>query len=333
MTATVQGTKILVHGDRGRLICGDNYTAMERMEPETVDLVYMDPPFNSGHDRAYNDLEYADTFESAKSYTDFMFARIHAAWKLLKRTGHMYVHIDDAALHDLYDVTWRVTGRRPRIIVWARGGQHNDCTTAWPRVCDFILHTSKPAARLDIPRQPRQPSTEERYNHTDPDGRRWARSQLQASSSLTGAVYHYEFMGKPGPWTRPKASMLQLQAAGRILPPTKRSGGWPSRKTYLDESRGPPVTALWTDIPPVAGGSVERAGYPTQKPVALLDRIIRSSSPEGGIVLDPFAGSGTTGVAARKALRRYVLIDRSADAIRLANERLLAIPPPLESFA
>ena len=160
------------------------------------------------------------------------------------------------------------------------------------------------------------------YCHDDGDGRGpWRRSPID-SPEANG--YHYDYKGYAPPakgWRCPEETMRQLDAEGRLHFPAKKSGRI-SRKRYLSESKGTPVGNLWDDIGGLQHASAEMLGYPTQKPLALLERIVAASSNPGDLVFDPFMGSGTTLMAAKRLGREWCGCDVSADALACARERL-----------
>ena len=163
------------------------------------------------------------------------------------------------------------------------------------------------------------------FEHTDPDGRRWKRTDL------TGAGVRHGETGKPWRgidvtekgrhWSLPPSELDRLDAEGRIHWP-KKTGGMPRLRQYMDEMPGVPLQDVWADIPPMHNLAAERLGYPTQKPEALLERIIQASSKEGDLVLDPFCGCGTTIAAAQKLGRHWIGIDITHLAVTLIKHRL-----------
>ena len=159
---------------------------------------------------------------------------------------------------------------------------------------------------------------EDRFRFKDPDGRAWADDNLTAKG-LSGGGYTYEYRGATSFWRVPLDTMQRLDAEGRLH--FTKTGGI-RRKRYLDEMKGRPAQALWDDIDPINSQAKERLGYPTQKPLALLERIIEASSNEGDVVLDPFCGCATACVAAENLGRQWVGIDLSPKAVELVNERL-----------
>jgi site-specific DNA-methyltransferase (adenine-specific) len=162
------------------------------------------------------------------------------------------------------------------------------------------------------------PAYLDRFRNRDPDGRRWTDADATAKG-LSGGGYDYEYKGIRSLWRYPIKTMEKLNSENRLH--FTKNGGI-RLKRYLDEAKGLPVQALWDDIPPLNSQSQERLGYPTQKPVALLERILNASSNEGDVVLDPFCGCGTTVHAAEKLDRQWIGIDVTHLAIGLIERRL-----------
>ena len=159
------------------------------------------------------------------------------------------------------------------------------------------------------------------YRHIEPEtGRRYTLGDLTAPGGASKGNPHYEFMGVTRYWRYSEERMQELVEAGRVV--QMRQGLVPRYKRYLDEMPGVPIQDSWNDISPIASQSKERIGYPTQKPLALLERIIRASSNEDDVVLDPFCGCATACVAAENLARRWIGIDISPKAVELVNMRL-----------
>ena len=156
------------------------------------------------------------------------------------------------------------------------------------------------------------------YRYTDPDGRKWMSGDLSASG-LQGGGYEYEWKGVTRVWRVPETTMKQLDAQGKIF---YTKNGIARRKRYLDESLGLKMQDFWGDIEALRSWHKERLGYPTQKPLALVERIIEASSNEGDVVLDPFCGCGTAVAAAQKLNRQWIGIDITHLAVALMKNRL-----------
>ncbi len=362
-----------------KLYYGDCLTIMMDMPSASVDLIYLDPPFNSN--RQYNaiykdetgrqlpdqieafcdmwelDAErervirampvlmrdagiddavaefwklwmraLRDTQPRLLAYLSYMAQRLLVMHKLLKPTGSIYLHCDPTASHYIKALMDAVFGHDNfrNEIIWQRYGAHNDARR-YGNITDTILFYSKSNhyiwQNLSTPLDPNY--VRRAYRHEDERGR-YRTAPLHAGG-LTGGGYEYEFMGFKREWRYPEHRMKDLEAEGRIRQSTKRNGekGIPERKVYLDGNKGKPLTNMWTDIPSLAGRNKERIGYATQKPLALLERIIKASSNPGDVVLDPFCGCATTLEAAHSLDRRWIGIDIAIHAVkRVARIRL-----------
>ena len=334
---------------------GDNLPIMRGMNSESVDLIYLDPPFNSKANYAAPigsraagaefkdtwtlqdvDIAWLDLLEakhlrlwrviqaamtkSDKSYLIYMSVRLLEMHRLLKPAGSIYLHCDPTMSHWLKLVMDAIFGRGNfrNEIIWKRSVPHND-SKGFGRVADTILFYGS-GINSDAVREPLDSAYVTKfYRHIDSRGK--YRAGPLTTKGLSGGGYYYDFFGHPGPWRYPEKRMKELEADGRIHFP-KKIDGVPSSKLYLHENKGQVPSSIWTDIPPVQGSSKQRTGYPTQKPLALLERIIRASSKEGDIVLDPFCGCATTCVAAEELSRQWVGIDIGPKAYDLVKDRL-----------
>ncbi len=369
-----------------RLYYGDCLTIMQELPSEGVDLIYLDPPFNSN--RAYNAI-YKDetgrplpdqieafcdlwTLDEARerairtmpvlmreagiadetvefwrfwmnalretqprmlAYLSYMVPRLVEMRRLLRRTGSLYLHCDSTASHYIKvmldgifghdnfrdEVVWqRAAGR-------AKGSQHEART--FGRDVDYILHYSRAERHthhaVTIPLS--EDEAAEKFPHVDDQGRRYNTLVPIFCSASMGArpnlCYTYRGVTNPHPsgWRVSRERLEAMDANGEII---WREGKAPLRKSFAEDYRGKPLGSLWTDIPNVTGGS-ERMGYATQKPIALMERIITASSKKGDLVLDPFCGCASTLEAAHRLERRWMGIDIAIHAVkRVAAIRL-----------
>ena len=246
---------------------------------------------------------------------------------VMRPTALLYVHCNFRAsnqLAALLDVIFGV-GNRRNIITWPAGTPKNNATKQFGHTCDYIwIYAKSPKARIS---PIFVPHTDEymrvHFCHTEENtGRKFAANDLTApSSGESGDDRRFEFMGKtPSPnrrWARSRDNMEDLKRQGLIY---QSPGGMPCIKKYADECPGRKIQDLWDDIPPIS--DKERCGFPTQKPEELLERIILSSVKPGGLVLDPFAGSGTTLLAAMNNGRRFIGIDKSELAAEVIEQRM-----------
>jgi adenine-specific DNA-methyltransferase len=296
----------------------------EREYAGKITLAYLDPPFNT--QRSW--LQYDDALEHSVWLT-MMRDRLAQVKELLAPDGSVYVHCDFSEGHYLKIVMDELFGRgnfRGEII-WKRTTAHSDAHT-WSEVTDTILFYSK--GSVFVWNTPYISHNEDylasKYRYVDSDGRQYRLDNLTSPNPRPNMTY--EWRGFPPPafgWRYSRETMAKLDEEGRIWYPdakTKR----PQLKRYLDESRGRIADNLWTDIPPVNSQAHEDTRYATQKPEALIQRIVAASSRPGDIVLDCFLGSGTTAAVAHKMGRRWVGIESSADSLEeYAVPRLTAV--------
>ncbi len=255
------------------------------------------------------------------AYLVMMAPRLAELRRVLKPTGSIYLHCDTVAGHYLkllLDSIFSPLNFRNEII-WKRTSGHSD-SGKYGRVHDTIFYYSKsPLTVWNNPYQEYDQSyLEQYYRHRDPDGRKWMSGDLSAAG-LLGGGYEYEWKGVTRVWRCPIETMEKLDLEGKIF---YTKNGIPRRKRYLDESKGMPIQDVWTDIEALRSWHKERLGYPTQKPEALLERIILASSKEGDLILDPFCGCGTTIAVAERLKRRWIGIDITYLAISLMKTRL-----------
>jgi len=335
----------------------------EHIPDESVDLIYLGPPFNSkatynvlfqekngtesgaqieafsdtwqwGHEseQAYHELvtqgskPLADLIQAMRSFlgTNVMMAylvmmaiRLVELQRILKPTGSIYLHCDPTARHYLKLVMDAVFGimHFKNETVWQRFHFHADAKR-FGKVTDRILfYTKSDKYIFNLLRRPYSDwYVNNKFNYKDKDGRRFALSDLNPPGGR-GPIY--EYCGVTKPWRYTEGKMLELDRKGHIYKKWKV----PRLKRFLDEQEGQVVHEIWDDIAPINSMAKERLGYPTQKPEALLERIIKASSNEGDIVLDPFCDCGTTIAVAERLNRKWIGIDITNLAITL-NERI-----------
>jgi DNA modification methylase len=260
------------------------------------------------------------------AYLAMVAPRVVEVRRVLRRSGSAYLHCDPTASHHLrllMDAAFGPENFRSEV-VWRRSSAHNRSRRFGP-VHDVLLHYARSAPHMawsPVHEPYSELYAEETFGRADADGRRFRAVDLTASRP----GFSYEWKGRrPAPgryWATSEAGLRRLEAEGRLL--YTRHGN-PKLKRYLDEMAGRLVPDVWSDIPAVSPRSAERLGYPTQKPVALVERIVRASCPEGGVVLDPFCGSGTALAAAHRLGRRWIGIDSSPVAIGVARRRMAAL--------
>lgn len=316
----------------------DNIRRLALMPPETVDLVYLDPPFfsNRRYEVIWGDEAEVRSFEDRWSggievYADWMRSRLVEIHRVLKPTGSLYLHCDPNASHYLKVVLDSIFGasRFRSEIVWKRSTAHSDTKQGrrqHGRIHDVIFFYTKSDEWTWNPQYTQYDDAyqEGMYKHVEPEtGRRYGLFDLTGPGGASKGNPRYEVLGVTRYWRHTKASMEDLIREGRVV--QTKPGAVPRYKRYLDEMPGVSLQDLWTDIRPVGAQARERLGYPTQKPEALLERIIETSSNQGDVVLDPFCGCGTTLVVAEQAHRQWIGIDISSTACNLMKRRLLKI--------
>ena len=338
---------------------GDNLDILRGMNSECVDLIYLDPPFNSNRDyeapvgSAAAGAAFKDTWtlsdldvawmgliadehpavanllhtaglthgKGMQSYLTMMAVRLLEMKRVLKSIGSVYLHCDPTASHYLkllMDSVFESQGFRNEII-WQRSHPKGLAFTRFATNHDVLLVYGRHGTTTWNPIYASNPNALKQYNLLEPgSGRRYQlTSLLNPNSDRPNLTYEFKGVIKVWRWTKDR--MEEADRKGLIVVP--RGGkGIPRFKRYLDEQEGIPVGDIWHDIPlaPVK----ERTGYPRQKPLALLERIIRASSNEGDIVLDPFCGCATACVAADRLGRKWIGIDISPKAAELVSLRL-----------
>jgi DNA modification methylase len=274
-------------------------------------------------------MAYRDTWPGGlDGYLDMLRARLLAIRPLLAATGNLFVHLDWHAVHYVKVLCDELLGAANfrNEIVWRRANAHND-PARFGVITDAILFYGASArahwADVHVPHEPRYIASH--WRRSDARGR-YRLVPLDAPRHGEGGNLVYPWRGKlPAPsrtWAVGRAAMEALERDGLIA---YTASGTPTRKRYLADSPGLRAQNLWDDIPPVNPMAAERLGYPTQKPVALLERIIAAACPADGLVLDAFAGSGTTLEAAERLGRRWIGIDSNPAAVQLARRRILAL--------
>jgi site-specific DNA-methyltransferase (adenine-specific) len=368
---------------KNQLYYGDNYEVFKLyVKDESVDLVYLDPPFNSRQDynvlfaekdgsqsssqihafedtwewnidaqRSYEQIveqggRVADALRAFKTflfnsdmmaYLAMMAPRLVELRRVLKETGSIYLHCDPTASHYLKILMDAVFGPQffRNEIIWKRSSAHSDAKQGaqhFGRITDTILFYSKDARTIwnSLYRPYDEKYVERDYRRVDADGRRYRIDNLQGPGGAAKGNPLYEVMGVTRYWRYSKEKMAKLISEGRII--QTRPGAVPQYKRYLDEMPGVGIQNLWDDLPPINNRSGEMLGYGTQKPEALLERIIKASSNEGDLVLDPFCGCGTTVQVAQRLNRRWIGIDITHLAIGLIKKRLSdAFGPEIKS--
>ncbi|MFN8011132.1 MAG: DNA methyltransferase [Holophagaceae bacterium] len=355
------------------LYFGDNLNVLrDSIADASVDLVYLDPPFNSKRDynllfkspeggqshaqiEAFEDTwhwteqaerEYAEILKSGHTdvadliaafrsflgendlmaYLVMMANRLLELHRVLKPSGSLYLHCDPTASHYLklvLDSVFGVENFRNEVI-WKRTGAHGSAKR-WGPVHDTLLFYSK--SNTFVWNQLHQDQSDyisSRFTYQEPDGRLFYPITLHASGVRHGESGKpwrgIDITAKGGHWKYTVARLDELDAEGKIYFP--KSGGMPRLKIYAESAKGAQIQDIWADVHPINSQAQERLGYPTQKPIALLERILNASSNPGDVVLDPFCGCGTAVHAAQKLGRQWIGIDITHLAISLIEKRL-----------
>jgi site-specific DNA-methyltransferase (adenine-specific) len=344
------------------LFTGDNLDVMRGINAGSADLIYLDPPFNSNRDYAapigseaagaafkdtwtLSDVDIAwigliadrepalaRIIESAglahgkgmQAYLTMMAVRLVEMRRLLKAGGSLYLHCDSTASHYLKLVMDCVFGAPwfRSELTWKRTNAKGLARSNYPANADTILYYARDRDCAWNPqfRPLGRDYVESHYTKVEPEtGRRYRLDNL-LNPNRDRPNLTYEFMGVTRVWRWTQERMQAAQEKGLIV--QTKPGGTPQLKRYLDESKGTQIDTVWDDIPAVNSQAKERVGYPTQKPLALLERIIKASSNEGDVVLDPFCGCATALVAAETLNRQWVGIDLSSLAVQLVVSRL-----------
>ena len=315
------------------IYCGDNLEQLGKLPDATVDLIYIDPPFNSNRNyevfwgETREKRAFQDRHASTQAYIEFMRPRCVELARVLKKTGSFYYHCDWHASHYVKVMLDQIFGENlfQAEVIWKRTTAKSLAFKGLPNNHDAILlYTGGPDYTWNRPFIPYDlqnldEKTAKKYSNRDPDGRRYTLGDL-TNPNPDRPNLEYEFLGHKKVWRWTKERMQEALKSGLVVQP--RPGAVPRVKRYLDEQEGWPLDNVWIDIPPINSQAQERLGYPTQKPVALLDRIIKESTNKNDVVLDAFCGCGTALVAAENLGRQWIGIDISPTACRVMAKRL-----------
>ncbi|MGZ8926834.1 MAG: site-specific DNA-methyltransferase [Methylobacter sp.] len=319
---------------RNLLIFGDNLLALKAIYNDQrganrygtknkIKLVYIDPPFATKQDFMKDrEKAYQDKVMGAQ-FIEFIRERLVLLREILADDGSIYVHLDWKKGHYIKAIMDEVFGEFnfQNEIIWKRTSAHSDSKT-YANVHDLILYYSRSEQTKFIPQyiDYTQDYIQYRYKHQDSDGRRYADDNL-IGTGLKGGGYEYEWKGIKKTWRCPLTTMQRYEEENRLY---YTKSGAARIKRYFDElPGGVSPTDLWLDVYPVNSQAAERVDYPTQKPEQFLNRVINSSSSEDDIILDAFAGSGTTLATAEKLKRRWIGMDCGKLAIYTIQKRLL----------
>ncbi len=355
---------------KNTIFTGDNLYILRGMDSDSVDLIYLDPPFNSKRIFCAPDgstaagSSFKDTWKwsdvdgdlleqlfdkhpslssfiqvidaahgkAMMAYIGFMSLRILELHRVLKPTGSVYLHCDSTASHYLKTVMDTIFGANNfhNEIIWQRNssrgkgsqyaarkfGANTDTIFFYTKTKDYYLN---PIPEFDLD----DADIVKKFNKTDEKGRRYNTTTPVFRAKTMGARPNlcFEWRGcknpHPSGWRLSKPRLEEEYQKGNII---IKGGARVERRQYLDDYKGTPLDNNWTDIPRVS--RAENTGYPTQKPLALLYRIIKASSKEGDLVLDPFCGCASTCVAAHHLHRGWIGIDIEANSVNMVVNRL-----------
>ena len=344
------------------IYCGDCLDQLRKLPDGCVDLIYIDPPFNSNRNyevfwgETKEKRAFEDRHASTQAYIDFMRPRCVELARVLKKTGSFYYHCDWHASHYVKVMLDQIfgEGRFRNEITWKRSHAHSDTKQGmaqYGRVCDYIFfYTGGEQWAWNPTYTPYDAEyLESEYRHKTANGRYYKETDVTAAKPGGDTGYDWRVKRRAASgedwvadiadewkspvkgveylavrpydkryWAYSKQNLVEFWRNGKLI---HRETGMPRLMQFAEEMLGIPLQDLWTDIPPISALAAERLGYPTQKPLALLERIIRSSSNPNDIVLDAFCGCGTALVAAQNLGRQWIGIDISPTACRVMAKR------------
>lgn len=350
-----------------QLYYGDNLEALRHHFPDrSIDLIYLDPPFASNSDYEIGSAKnrktvFTDTWKwsidtrehlrritlifpslgqllesishtlernALAAYLVMMTERLIELNRVMKPSGSLYLHCDPSASSYLRIILDAIFGKEHfrNEIVWKRTSSHND-SKKWAHIHDTILFYAGDGFTWNPVYLAHDPQYVRKFYRFEDEHGRYRLHEIVRTASMgprPNLVYSYKGYTPEWGWRQLKEKVSALDDQGRLVwSPTGR----PYMKRYLNEQKGTPCPGIWTDIAPLSHMAAERMGYPTQKPLSLLERIIEASSNVGDTLLDPFAGCGTSMHAAEKLGRRWKGIDASEIAITLVRNRFKSAFP------
>ena len=349
-------------GWTNKLIWGDNKLILsslangpirDEIEKEGgLKLIYIDPPFAVGADFGFNieiggetaekkqsiieEIAYRDTWgKGISSYLSMMYERLKLMHNLLAEDGSIYVHVGWQVASYTQMILSDIFGndRYHNTISWKRSHAHGDAGQGarhYGRITDYIFIYSKSEKSIWNPQylEYSEDVLKRDYKYSDEKGI-YRLTPVDGPGGASKGNPHYEFLGVKGYWRFSKDRMQELYDLGEIV--LSSTGKSLSRKKYLIDAKGTPVTDLWDDVNRISPTSNEGLGYPTQKPEALLERIIKASSNEGDLIADFFCGSGTTAAVAEKLGRKWITTDLGRFSIHTARKRLIGVQRELQA--
>lgn len=336
---------------RNKLIWGDNKYVLGSLRDEfagKIDLIYIDPPFATGSDFSFSikvggqqfekepslieEKAYRDTWgRGLSSYYQMLYDRLVLMRELLSDRGTIYIHLGKSVASGVRLICDEIFGSENVVneITWKRSHAHGDTGQGakhFGPVTETILVYAKSGSQIWESQY--VPYTEEiiERDYKYIDAKTKERYRLMPVDGPGGAAKgnpYYEFLGVKGYWRYSKETMQELHKKGEVI--LSSTGKSLSRKRFLKDAKGTPVTDLWDDVDRISPTSLERVDYPTQKPACLIERVLSASTDEGSLVADFFCGSGTLGAVAERMKRRWLLCDLSRWAIQVTRKRFLDI--------
>ena len=318
-----------------KIVLGDCVETLNDLDEKSIDLIYLDPPFFSN--RQY-EVIWKDRFETAsfrdrweggiETYVSWLVERLRACHRVLKDTGVLVCHLDWHASHYIKMHLDGIFGYHNFIneVIWQRDkrtklGGSRSYGVADDRLLIYSKTGEHRFSNITVPYTKEELA--KKLRNEDPDGRKWSPAPITLSSSMgrrPNQEYTYKGYTPPYGWRMIRTSLEALDNDRRLHWSDK---GIPSRKMYAEDLKGKPLNTVWTDLPRLVSSSKEAMGYPTQKPLALLERIIGTFTTKDSVVLDPFCGCGTTIHAAQKLGRSWIGMDISPVAVDLMRKRLV----------
>ena len=321
-----------------KLILGDNLEILKQMDGEIADMIYLDPPFfsNRNYEVIWGDEGEVRSFRDRWSggidhYIGWLKERVAEMHRILKPTGSIFLHCNwHANAYIKIEILDRIFGINNfrNEIIWKRSDAHSDSKQGalhLGRIHDNIYYYSKSDKPIinTIYTPLSEKTIESWYKNIEPEtGREYNKADVTGPGGAGKGNPYYEWNGHLRYWRYNKEKMQKLHDEGKLF--YTPSSGMTYEKRYLDESKGVPLQDIWDDIDMLRGfqNKGERIGYPTQKPQALMQRIIEMSTNESDLILDPFVGGGTTIAVADKLNRRWIGIDQSVQAVKVTEFRL-----------
>ena len=351
-------------GWSNKLIWGDNKLILSSLKAGPLrqqiedagglKLICIDPPFDVGADFSMDievggetfhkeanlmeHIAYRDTWgRGADSFISMLYERLILMRDLLTSDGSIYVHMGWGVSHYVRAILDEVFGKDRAVnqIIWKRQTAHSDSgqgSQHMGRVHDvLLLYTKDVDYTWNTQYMPYEVQyLKTHYKNVEPEtNRRFELADLNAPGGASKGNPYYEFLGISRFWRFKRERMLALYEQGRIIQPSP--GAVPRYKRYLDEMSGVPVQDLWTDVNPINSQAKESIGYATQKPEALLERIIKMSTQPGDLVADFFCGSGTTAAVAEKLGRKWIATDLGKFGIHTTRKRLIGVQRELKT--